>query len=224
MWHKRLASSPNARCDGRRAFTTKTTFDRGSGRGLFERRSRSRHLLAARRQPHPSPERALTSVARLISGRDPPAGRAIGPRPLGLGSRQSAAFDTEGSSGRCRYEPVPTVTVKLVLAERPAPSVTVAVTVCVPWLSVVRVKVPPVPSAPSRLEAQTSRAVTSPSSGSEADAANVTGAPKAYIAPSEGAVRVRTGGAGSTTSIVTEAAAVSPPVSVAAAVMVWRPA
>ena len=74
---------------------------------------------------------------------------------------------------------MPTVTVKLVLAERPAPSVTVAVTVCVPWLSVVRVKVPPVPSAPSRLEAQTSRAVTSPSSGSEADAANVTGAPKA---------------------------------------------
>src|SRR5207249_3839306 len=119
-----------------------------------------------------------SSAARLTRGRDPPAGRAIGPRPLEPGSREPAAFDTEGSNctnGRCRYDPVPTVTVKLVLAERPAPSVTVAVIVCVPSLSVVRVSVPPVPSVPSRSDVHVRVALWSPSSESTAVAAKVIG-------------------------------------------------
>ena len=50
---------------------------------------------------------------------------------------RASACDTEDRNARAaeltlRYDPVPTVTVKLVVAEKPLPSLTVAVIVCVP--------------------------------------------------------------------------------------------
>ena len=61
-----------------------------------------------------------------------------------------------------------TVTVMEALFVLPPESVTDAVIVCVPLVNV-REKLPPVPIVPSRLEVQTSFAVRSPSSGSDAE-------------------------------------------------------
>src|SRR5436309_12895032 len=79
-------------------------------------------------------------------------------------------------------------------------SVTVAVRVCTPAVSVERVRLPPVPSAPSRLEVQVMAAVRLPSSRSLALAVSVTGVPWTDRVPSAGAVIVTTGG--SLTTIV----------------------
>src|SRR3989442_1738392 len=85
-------------------------------------------------------------------------------------------------------------------AVRPPLSVTLAVRVCTPAVSVERVRLPPVPSAPSRLEVQVTAAVRLPSSRSVAVAERVTGVPWTDRAPSAGAVIVTTGG--SLTTIV----------------------
>src|SRR2546422_403583 len=72
-------------------------------------------------------------------------------------------------------------------AVRPPLSVTLAVRVCTPALSVERVRLPPVPSAPSRLEGQGTAAGRLPSSRSVALPERVTGVPWTDRAPSAGA-------------------------------------
>src|SRR2546430_1028997 len=87
-------------------------------------------------------------------------------------------------------------------AVRPPLSLTLAVRVCTPAVSVERVRLPPVPSAPSRLEVQVMAAVRLPSSRSVALAVRVTGVPWMDRAPSAGAVIVSAGGALTTIVIV----------------------
>src|SRR5438128_3794862 len=116
-----------------------------------------------------------------------------------------------------------TMTCVVALAERPAESVIDAVKVCVPRLSVARLKLPPVPTAPSRLEVHRMRAERSPSKVSVAVAAKGMGAPKANFLPSAGAVSVRTGAETLATSMVMEALPVRLPASAARAVIVWWP-
>src|SRR5881398_2991764 len=81
-----------------------------------------------------------------------------------------------------------TVTEREADAVRPPLSVTLAVRVWTPAVSVERVRLPPVPSAPSRLEVQVTAAVRLPSSRSVALAERVTGVPWTDRAPSAGAV------------------------------------
>src|SRR3989442_12242717 len=123
---------------------------------------------------------------------------------------------TGGASSR-------TVTCVVALAERPAESVIDAVRVCVPRLSVGRLKLPPVPTAPSRLEVHRMRAERSPSKVAVAVAAKGMGAPKANFLPSTGAVSVRTGAETLARSMVIESLPVRLPVSAARAVIVWWP-
>src|SRR5438445_3504476 len=116
-----------------------------------------------------------------------------------------------------------TMTCVVALAERPAVSVIDAVKVCVPRLSVARLKLPPVPTAPSRSEVHRMRAERSPSKLSVAVAAKGMAAPKANFLPSAGAARVRTGADTLATSMVIDALPVRLPASAARAVMVWWP-
>ena len=116
-----------------------------------------------------------------------------------------------------------TMTCVVALAERPAVSVIDAVKVCVPRLSVARLKLPPVPTAPSRSEVHRMRAERSPSKLSVAVAAKGMGAPKANFLPSAGEVSVRTGAETLATSMVIAALPVRLPVSAARAVIVWWP-
>src|SRR5689334_11115422 len=86
-----------------------------------------------------------------------------------------------------------TLTFTLALALRPALSTTRAVIVCVPWLRFERLKLPPVPRLPSRLDVHWMLGVKLPSKGSLAVAKKLMGAPKANILPSIGELRVRVG-------------------------------
>src|SRR5439155_9041375 len=108
-----------------------------------------------------------------------------------------------------------TMTCVVALAERPAVSVIDAVKVCVPRLSVARLKLPPVPTAPSRSEVHRMRAERSPSKLSLAVAAKGIGAPKANFLPSTGPARVRTGAETLATSMVIDALPVGLPASAA---------
>src|SRR2546429_4132113 len=77
---------------------------------------------------------------------------------------------------------------------RPVPSVTEAVIVCVPDESTLVVIVPPVPSAPSRLEVQVTVELRLPSSASVAVAVKVTGARGSGLVPAGGGGVVTAGG------------------------------
>src|SRR2546426_4430527 len=77
---------------------------------------------------------------------------------------------------------------------RPVLSVTAAVIVCVPDESPLVVIVPPLPSAPSRLEVQVIAEARLPSSASVAVAGKVTAAAGSGLVPAGGAVMVTTGG------------------------------
>ena len=81
--------------------------------------------------------------------------------------------------------------------------VAAAVTVCSPMLSVLVMIAAPAPSAPSRLDIQTMRLDTSPSSASLASAAKRTGSPWTTTAPLAGAAMVTAGAlrATATTSV-----------------------
>src|SRR5438552_19012911 len=74
-------------------------------------------------------------------------------------------------------------------------SATVAVMTCVPELRALVLIVPPVPSAPSRLEVQAMTGVRVPSSGSVAVAGRVIGAAWLESAGSAGDLAVSVGGA-----------------------------
>ena len=115
------------------------------------------------------------------------------------------------------------VTVAVVVA--PSRSVAEALMVCDPTERLARTTVPPVPSAPSRLEAQRTTAPRSPSSASVAVAARSTGFPVMSEVPLVGAA-IDTAGAtfGGRTMTVRCARPVSPPRSVAEAVMRCVPA
>src|SRR6185295_16312140 len=86
-----------------------------------------------------------------------------------------------------------TLTLTLALALRPALSVTRAVMTCAPWLRFERLKVPPRPRLPSRLDVHWMLGVRMPSKASLAVAKKVTGVPKANILPLVGEVRLRLG-------------------------------
>jgi hypothetical protein len=103
----------------------------------------------------------------------------------------------------------------------PPLSVTVAVIVCVPEVSVLTVIAPPVPREPSRLDVQAIALVRFPSSWSLAAALNVTVWPGVKTAPSAGAV-IATVGA-SLTTILIRALPLFPPLSATEAVMVCAP-
>jgi len=105
---------------------------------------------------------------------------------------------------------------------RPVLSVTVAVIVCVPDESPLVVIVPPVPSAPSRLEVQAIAEARLPSSASVAVAVKVTGARGSGLVPAGGAVMVTTGGV--LTVTMTCMLPGLPLESLTDAVMVWMPA
>src|SRR5437667_5305515 len=79
-------------------------------------------------------------------------------------------------------------------AVRPPLSLTLAVRVCTPAVSVERVRLPPVPSTPSRLEVQVMAAVRLPSSRWVALAGRVRGVPWPDRVPAAGAVIVTAGG------------------------------
>ena len=114
-----------------------------------------------------------------------------------------------------------TITVISALPVLPPRSVAEARITCVPDRSRAVAIVPPVPSAPSRLELHDTRAVRSPSSTSVAVATRRTTSPGANVAPAAGAAIVTVGTAFTTTTIV--AVARSPPASVTDAVIPWRP-
>ena len=105
---------------------------------------------------------------------------------------------------------------------RPVLSVTEAVMVCVPDESPLVVIVPPVPSAPSRLEVQVIAEARLPSSASVAVAVKVTAARGSGLVPAGGAVMVTTGGV--LTVTMTCMLPGLPLESLTEAVMVWMPA
>ena len=118
------------------------------------------------------------------------------------------------------------VTVTCTWAEPVAPSesVTDATRTWLPAESVT-VRVPPPPSAPSRLDAHWTLLVTLPSKSSVAVAARLTVVPAGTEVPSVGALIVTTGATlGSRTRMLTMAWPRSPSTSVAAAVMTCAPA
>src|SRR2546428_383736 len=103
----------------------------------------------------------------------------------------------------------------------PPLSVAAAVMTCVPDESVLRVMLPPVPIAPSRLEVQATTGARLPSSGSLAVAVRGVAAPISRIEPLAGAGMAAVGGALTTTEIAT--LALLPPLSVAARMIAWVP-
>src|SRR2546429_8236572 len=92
---------------------------------------------------------------------------------------------------------------------------------CVPAESVLRVMLPPVPIAPSRLEVQATTGARLPSSGSLAVAVRVVAAPISRIAPLAGAGMATVGVALTATEIAV--LALLPPLSVTEAVVAWGP-
>ena len=118
-----------------------------------------------------------------------------------------------------------TLMVMVAVVMPPSRSVAEALMVCDPTERLARTTVPPVPSAPSRLEAQRTTAPRSPSSASVAVAARSTGFPVMSEVPLVGAA-IDTAGAmfGGRTMTVRCARPVSPPRSVAEAVMRCVPA
>ena len=178
-------------------------------------------LLIVRLAPLPiAPSRLEVQV--IVDDRSPSiVSTAVAVKVIGFPSAKSVRVGAlmvtaGGSSSR-------TVTCVVALAERPAVSVIDAVKVCVPRLSVARLKLPPVPTAPSRSEVHRMRAERSPSKLSVAVAAKGMGAPKANFLPSAGEVSVRTGAETLATSMVIAALPVRLPVSAARAVIVWWP-
>jgi hypothetical protein len=112
---------------------------------------------------------------------------------------------------------------------RPPLSVTVAVMVWVPAVSV-RVKLPPVPIWPSRFDRHTSELVRFPYSVSLADPVNVVDVPSVSVAPFAGLAIVAAGAVFATGVVLTvidsmwATAVVYPMLSTTFAVMVWDPA
>ena len=103
----------------------------------------------------------------------------------------------------------------------PPLSVAEAVMTWVPAESVLRVMLPPVPIAPSRLEVQATTGARLPSSRSLAVAVRVVAAPISRIEPLAGAVMATVGVALTTTEIAT--LALLPPLSVTEAMIAWVP-
>src|SRR5438552_11887541 len=178
-------------------------------------------LLVVKLAPVPiAPSRLEVQV--IVDDRSPSiVSMAVAVKVIGFPSAKRVAVGavivtTGGASSR-------TVTCVVALAERPAVSVIDAVKVCVPRLSVARLKLPPVPIAPSRSEVHRMGGERSPSKLSVAVAPNGTGAPKANFLPLAGAASVRTGVETLATSMVIDALPVRLPASAARAVMVWWP-
>ena len=116
-------------------------------------------------------------------------------------------------------------TVKRTVADPgvPSESVTEAVRRCVPSRRTT-VRGVPEPSGPARSELHWTRPLTSPSKSSVAVAASETGVPAGTAAPPAGTVMVTTGAAfGARTRSWMCASVRTPPASLTAAVMVWRP-
>ena len=112
-----------------------------------------------------------------------------------------------------------TVTVIMADPSKPPESVTDAVTVWVPTLSVVE-KLPPLPIAPSRFETQDRPAVRSPFSASSAVPEKAMLVPSGNEDPSTGLVIVTAGGVFANTVTVMMSEPGSPPESVTDAVIV----
>ena len=112
-----------------------------------------------------------------------------------------------------------TVIVRVADAVSPPLSVTAAVSRCVPTESVDTVTLPPLPRAPSRFDVQVRAAVSVPSCVSLALAANPTALPAVNVALLAGDVIVTVGGVLAVVMVIVRVAdAVSPPLSVTAAV------